>query len=499
MALATAVSVVLGGCGLLPRLTPTDDAPAPSTLEGFFDQDVDWQGCGAGAECAIVAAPLDWSDAGAGSIDLALSRVLAPAASRLGSILVNPGGPGGSGYDFVLGSATYATTDTLRERYDIVGWDPRGVGASSRVECLDDAAKDELLFGTWENDYDTEAWVAELAVAEAAFVEACVLNTGPLLEFVDSQSTAADMDLIRALLGEEQLNYLGFSYGTMFGAMYAELFPERVGRFVLDGALDPTLGGLEWLSVQMAGFDSAMLAYLDVCVAGPDCPFIGTVDDAAMQFQSVMDTVDDVALRSGDGRTLDSATLGTAIAQALYSESSWPSLTAMLTNLAAGEADAAFQFADLYYGRSGGTYASNSFEVYTATLCLDGDYATVAGTTQEGIAQIAEAAPLLGSEFSYDDYAHLDVACSLWPYPPKQRPASFDAEGANPIIVIGTTNDPATPYVWAQALAEQLSSGTLVTFDGEGHTAYPGAGPCIQATVDAYFVDGTVPAVDPDC
>ena len=137
--------------------------------------------------------------------------------------------------------------------------------------------------------------------------------------------------------------------------------------------------------------------------------------------------------------------------------------------------------------------------MYTATLCLDGDYATDERSTRDGIDAIAEAAPLLGAEFSYDDYAHLDVACSQWPYPPKEQPEAYDAEGANPVLVIGTTNDPATPYAWAEALAGQLSSGVLVTYNGEGHTAYPGAGACITSTVDAYFVDGTVPGTDPDC
>jgi len=493
VAVALAILVVATGCVSAPAPTP-----AP-TLDGFFAQEISWETCGTGVECSTVRAPMDWDDASAGEVELAVSRTTPPEGSR-GSILVNPGGPGASGFDFVRDSIGYVASADLLDSFSFVGWDPRGVGRSSAVACLDGEATDDLLFGEWENAYDTEAWIVELEAAEAGFVAACEENTGVLLGHVDSVSTARDMDLLRALLGEDKLNYLGYSYGTYYGALYAELFPERVGRLVLDGALDPTIDAIDWFSVQMAGFDSAMNAYLAACLEGGACPFSGSVTDAGQQFTDLLDTIDDRGLRSDDGRVLDSATLGFAVAAALYSQRNWPTLNQMFIEIGEGDAGTAFAFADSYYARSGdATYESNSFEAYTATLCLDDNFQTDDYTVREGLDRIADAAPLVGGYFAFDDYGHVEAACTQWPYPPAQKPASFDATGAAPILVIGTTNDPATPYAWAQSLAGQLESGVLVTFNGEGHTAYGNGNRCIQSTVDDYFLDGAVPEADPDC
>jgi len=496
-AVALALVMLASGCVTAPPVPAESDAP--TGFEEFFAQDVAWQSCGSNAECATIDAPLDWSDASKGSIELALSRVPALDDSK-GSILVNPGGPGGSGYDFVKNSISYAASGELLSNFDMVGWDPRGVGQSSRVECLDGDAKDDLLFGEWQNAYDSDAWITELEAAEQTFVDACEANTGALLEFVDSASTANDMNLMRSLLGEEKLNYLGYSYGTYFGAMFAELFPERVGRLVLDGALDPKVEAIEWFSVQMSGFDGAMNAFLESCLDAASCAFTGTLADAQKQFTQLLESMDDRGLSSSDGRVLDSATLGFAVASALYSSSNWPALSEMFVDVSNGDATLAFSFVDSYYGRSGdGQYANNSFEVYTATLCLDDDFQTDAYTVRDGLDVISAAAPLVGGPFAYDDYGHVETACTLWPYPPKPKPENFDAAGADPILVIGTTNDPATPYSWAVSLADQLSSGVLVTYNGEGHTAYGRSNDCITSTVDEYFINGTVPTSDPDC
>jgi len=496
-AVALALVMLASGCVSAPPAPVESDAP--TGFEEFFAQDVAWEGCGSTAECASIDAPLDWSDASKGSIELALSRVRASGDSK-GSILVNPGGPGGSGYDFVKNSISYAASGELLSNFDMVGWDPRGVGQSSRVECLDGDAKDGLLFGEWQNAYDSDAWITELEAAEQTFVDACAANTGALLEFVDSASTANDMNLMRSLLGEEKLNYLGYSYGTYFGAMFAELFPERVGRLVLDGALDPKIDAIDWFSVQMAGFDDAMNAFLADCLDGASCPFTGSLADAQKQFTRLLDSMDDLELTSPDGRVLDSATLGFAVASALYSSSNWPSLGQMLTDVSNGDTTLAFSFVDSYYGRSSdGVYANNSFEVYTATLCLDDNFQSDEYTVRDGLNAIAEAAPLVGAPFAYDDYGHVETACTLWPYPAKAKPETFDAAGADPILVIGTTNDPATPYSWAVSLADQLSSGVLVTYNGEGHTAYGRSNDCITTAVDEYFINGTVPTADPNC
>ncbi|TBN57758.1 alpha/beta hydrolase [Glaciihabitans arcticus] len=495
--LALALTVTLAGC-----IAPAAPTPEPEVSDGlapFFEQGVDWTECGEGVDCATIVAPLDWEHPAMGSIELAVSRIAATGTAR-GSLLVNPGGPGGSGFDFVRDSIRYVASADLMEEFDLVGWDPRGVGRSSAVECLDGAAMDELLFGQWDNAYETKAWVTELEAAEAEYAAACARNTGPLLEFVDSGSTARDMNLLRALLGDEKLNYLGFSYGTFFGTMFAELFPERVGRLVLDGALDPSIGALDWFAVQMKGFDDALVAYLAFCVGQGNCPLGGTEAAARSTFTNLLDTVDAKGIESADGRALDSATLGFAIAAALYSEENWPALTSMFEEVAVGESFIAFQFADSYYGRGGtAEYDNNSFDVYTATLCLDDDFQGDEYDVRSGLDAIDAAAPLVGGYFAFDDYAHVEAACTAWPYAPKKQPGMYDAAGADPILVIGTTNDPATPYAWAKSLAGQLESGVLVTFNGEGHTAYGRSNGCIVETVDAYFIDGTVPTSDPNC
>ena len=488
-AIALAAAVCLTGCVTGPEIRLPDPEHEP------LDQTLDWEPCGA-VECATVTAPLDWASPGEEEIELALVRVPATGDSR-GTILVNPGGPGGSGFDFVRSAITSIASPELRENYDFVGWDPRGVGRSSAVTCLDGDAKDALLFGDWTAEYGTEAWVDELEGVEEEFAAACDANTGPLLGFVDSVSTARDMDLMRELLGDEKLNYLGFSYGTYFGTVYAELFPERVGRLVLDGALDPTLTPIDWFTSQMQGFDSAAKAYLTDCVTDPACTFSGTPADAARQLGDLIESVD---LRAKDGRLLDPVGLSFAIATGLYSSSNWPTLTAMFTEVEAGETDLAFRLLDSYFARSSaGEYSDNSFEVYTATLCLDSDLAGDDYDVASGLERIEDAAPLIGRYFAFDDYAHVEAACTAWPYGASTRPSTFDAAGAAPILVIGTTNDPATPYSWATGLADQLESGVLVTYTGEGHTIYGRGNSCIDDTVDAYFIDGTVPEADPDC
>jgi pimeloyl-ACP methyl ester carboxylesterase len=496
---AAVVGLLLGGCSAPGQSATEIGSPDDSSVAEFFEQSVTWTDCGTATQCASITAPIDWDHPGDGSMTLAVARLPAPAATRQGSVLMNPGGPGASGVDFVVGSGEFLATERLRDNFDIVSWDPRGVGGSTRVTCLPDAEKDVFLYRTWNARYGTDAWVAELAEAEKAFVAACEANTGPLLEFVDSQSTAHDMELIRVLLGEDTLNYLGYSYGTQFGAQYAALFPKRVGRFVLDGATDPALGGREWITAQMTGFDSAMTSFIADCVVTADCPLGSSTSRAATNLQALIQDLDARELPAADGRVLDAATLGTGIAQALYSESYWPDLRAMFADVASGNALSAFALADAYNGRSAGGFDNNSFEVYTATLCLDSDFASDTGSTVAGIRGVGQAAPLVGAIISYDDYAHLDVSCSLWPYPPTTPVANPSATGAAPIMVVGTTNDPATPYSGAQALASALASGFLVTRTGEGHTAYAGGNACIDTTVDDYFVEGTVPPADPQC
>ncbi len=514
VAILAAGSTLLSGCFLLPFLpqggglggssgqeetvdTHTDE-DVPPELERFYTQSLTWRTLGGGIDETTVEVPLDWSDPEGETIEIAIARH--QARNPIGSLLMNPGGPGGSGYDFVNYSSSYVVTQEVLDNYDLIGFDPRGVNMSEAVTCYTDTAEqDEWMYGTYDDPYGSEGWIEELTDRGEAWVETCQENTGDLLGHLDAGSVARDMDVIRAVLGDEELHYLGYSYGTYLGAVYAELFPEKVGRMVLDGAVDPLVDDLEALATQMAGFESAYRAFLEQCLDSGSCPFDGSVDRAMAQTADLLASVDGAGLESDDGRVLDSATAATGLIYNLYSESSWGTLQQMLLDLQNGDGQLTFDSADAYNGREWGYYPDNGQDIYTAVTCNEGTLGTDGVSPLEGLEVIRERAPFLGFFAALDDYAVLDVVCSNWPYPVAELPTEFDAEGAPPILVVGTTNDPATPYASAVSLADQLSSGVLVTYEGEGHTIYAHGVPCVDDTVDAYLLDGTVPDADPMC
>jgi pimeloyl-ACP methyl ester carboxylesterase len=502
--IATVVASVLllSGCGLpLPTFldrgpvvsTPTGE-DVPEELRPFYEQVLEWSDCGNDMQCATATAPLDWSAPAAGEIDLALVRHRA-TGDRIGSLLVNPGGPGGSGYDFIADSLDYAVGEPLKQRFDIVGFDPRGVGRSSAVTCYQPAQMDEFLYGIVPAERGSDAWIDEVSASSRAFGEACSENTGELLANVDTESAARDLDLLRAILGDTKLNYLGYSYGTFLGATYAGLYPDKVGRLVLDGAVDPSADDLEVTIAQAVGFEDALRAYLEDCMQQSDCPFSGSVDAAMDEIARLLASVEASPLQGSDGRKVGADTLVTAIIYPLYSKESWPYLSDLFDSVMLGDADLALGYADGYNGRSqDGTYLDNSTEAFRAINCLDYTYQLDVGVMRQEAAEIAAAAPVIGPYFGYGD-----LGCGNWPYQSEREPAKITAEGAAPIMVVGTTGDPATPYQWAVALADQLESGVLVSYDGEGHTAYRKSNSCVDDAVEAYFIDGTVPASDPKC
>jgi pimeloyl-ACP methyl ester carboxylesterase len=307
-------------------------------------------------------------------------------------------------------------------------------------------------------------------------------------------SAARDLDLLRATLGDSSLNYLGYSYGTFLGSTYADLYPQKVGRLVLDGALDPRSGNFDVSVGQAVGFENALKAYLTDCLAGSSCPFDGSVDDGMAKIGQLLSQVDASPIRATDGRELGSSSLLTAIIYPLYDATAWDYLSDMFSDVMAGNADYAMQFADGYNGRQpDGSYKDNSTEAFMAINCLDYAYTNDPAVVQKQNADLAAAAPTIGPWWSYGD-----ISCEVWPHKTTRTPHAVTAEGAAPILVVGTTGDPATPYAWAEALAEQLSSGQLITFVGEGHTAY-GRSDCVKGVVDDYFLNGTVPASDPRC
>lgn len=487
-------ALLLAACGAPPKVqTALEDVGkadgsategAPKGYEDYYGQTLEWTECGEGFQCATASAPLSWQDSGAGSIELSLKRIPA-TGQKVGSLLVNPGGPGGSGVDFVADPSKFG--QSLRTSFDIVGFDPRGVGRSTPVTCYDDAGKDEFL----STDYPyTPEGLAERKKSVGEWAKACGENTGPLLGKVDTQSAARDMDMLRGVLGDDKLNYLGFSYGTQLGATYAGLFPKRTGRLVLDGALDTTLDSDEVALQQAEGFESALRAYVTDCQAGSDCPLTGDVTSGLQQIQTLVENAESQPIPTSSDRSVTKKLAFYGVAVTMYDEGSWSFLTQALKEaLWEGKGDDLLYLADVYNDRSeDGTFTSNSEEAFRAINCADGRAEDDMATMQQLAAQIEEAAPTLGESFGYSG-----IECAGWPYPPVEQEFDPAAKGAPPIVVIGTTNDPATPYRWAESLAKTLSSGLLVTYEGEGHTAYGRSNTCIAGAVEDYLVEGTVP------
>jgi pimeloyl-ACP methyl ester carboxylesterase len=468
--------------------TPTGEEVA-AELQPYYGQILTWTECGGGAECTTAIAPLDWQNPGEGDdIELALVRHPATGTSQ-GSLFVNPGGPGASGFDFVRDSVDFAVSAELQAAFDIVGWDPRGVGRSSAVTCYTDAADlDAFIFGIPEAEFGTPEWESEVTRVSIDFAEACAENTGPLLEFVDTDSTVRDLDMMRAIVGDPRLNYLGYSYGTDIGARYADQFAEKVGRLVLDGATDPTTTTFEVVLAQSEGFENALKAYLAACVGLGECPFPGSVEESLALIADLYDRLNADPIEAADGRFFDGAVLDIAIATALYDEGSWSFLSQMFTELRTGVVETGFLLADFYYGRENGEYVDNSLEAFIAINCLDYPVETDRAVIAEQNIQILDVAPTTS-----DPSPLGDVLCANWPYQFKGELGPVSGAGADPILVIGTTGDPATPYAWAEALASQLESGVLLTWVGEGHIAYDEGDPCINDLVDAYFISGIVP------
>jgi pimeloyl-ACP methyl ester carboxylesterase len=499
VAAGLALALTLAACSAPPARTESTPVPSDvsAELEPFYTQTLEWEDCEDDMQCTTASAPLDWSDPSRDSIDLALVRSPAEDGAPLGSVLVNPGGPGGSGYDFVADSLEYAVSPTLRSKFDVVGFDPRGVNRSSAVLCHTDTKQlDAFIYDIVPGEIGSDAWITAASDANGAYGQQCVANTGDLLGYVDTVSAARDLDLLRAVLGDEKLNYLGFSYGTLLGATYAELYPENTGRLVLDGALDPTSSNFDVSITQAKGFESALRAFLADCANAEDCPFSGTADDSMLKIRALLDRLDASPIRAPDGRELGSNSMTSAIVLPLYREADWPYLRQLFDTVMKGDATLAFTLADSYNGRDpvDGSYLDNSLEARLAINCLDyaaqGDVAVM----RQQAADLAAAAPVLGKQLSYGD-----VGCLQWPVKASTERPVIDAAGSADILVVGTTNDPATPYSWAQALAEQLENGHLVTYEGEGHTAYNKSNACVDDTVDDFFVSGTVPATDPLC
>jgi pimeloyl-ACP methyl ester carboxylesterase len=495
---------MLGGCFNIAGLTGSDSQSKPTgekvaaELEPYYHQVLTWADCDNGMECSTAIAPMDWSNP-TPDTDIELALVRQPATgTKLGSLFMNPGGPGASGYDFVYDSIDYGASEKLQASFDVVGWDPRGVGRSSAVTCYDDAGLDDFIYGLPSAPSGTQEWIDEVTQTSIDFGQACLDGTGEVLQFIDTQSTVNDLDMLRAVVGDEKLNYFGYSYGSDIGSYYVENFPDKVGRLVVDGATDSSISVFEVGLVQTKGFQLALEHYLEACPdLFDDCPFTGVLSTDLATIRALYDRYDADPVAASDGRMMDAGVLDIAMSMALYSQDSWEFLNDLFSEAQVGETDTAFFLADYYYGRDvDGTYIDNSLEAFIAIYCVDYPTETDPAVLVQQDALIREASPT-----TYRPSPPIgDVTCINWPYQYTGPPlTTLTGTGAPDILVVSTTGDPATPYEWGVALSEQLESAHLVTYNGEGHTAYTSGNKCVIAVVDDYFLKGIVPEADPNC
>ena len=479
---------------------PLVDPKLSSAVKKFYTQKVAWKTCGTGTKtkCGKISVPLNWARPAAGSIQLAVIYRKADAKKPLGSLLFNPGGPGSSAYEWLVGNPDSVGTQSLRAQYNIVAIDPRGVGMSEpKVRCLSPRDTDDFLYADQTEPLGSAADLIASRNAANKFIDSCVKNTGPGLQYIDTVSAARDLDVVRAVFADTRLNYLGYSYGTFLGTIYAALFPKRVGRLVLDGAIDPRLSDYEQSLAQLKGFDSALKVYLANCLESSDCPFksSGTVAKAEQRIADWFRALEDKPLPTDSGRKLTVWAAQTGLIMALYSQDYWPYASDAFKDAFNADGTGFLRLADLYNDRNpDGSYASNIMEANISINCLDSRTPWVEAEVAAQNQKVIAASKVFGRYWQNGA-----LLCSMWPYPQAKMPANLSAPGSLPILVIGTTNDPATPYPQAQALAKLLKSGVLVTYNGEGHTAYTRSNGCIDTTVDRYFLYGRVPKSDPSC
>lgn len=523
-ALALGLLLGLTGCtvpgdppsaGVAPGAVVEERGPAgvvPEALARYYAQPLTWEGCASYAtaetdqvayadpqlECARLEVPLDYRrpELRTATIGL-LRRPATDPAARIGALVVNPGGPGASGMSAAASLAWAVAGTEIGRRFDLVGFDPRGIGASEpKIRCLTTEERDAERL---DSDTDTApTGVAQTEAEERAFVQACAERVGiEVLANVGSRDVARDMDILRSALGERQLNYLGYSYGTRVGIAYAEQFGGNVRSMILDGAVDPDQELVESLVAQGAGFQQAFDAFNVWCVQQPSCWLQGdparAPEEAPAQFRALTLPLDTRPLPVGQ-RALSYSDATTATIQALYAKALWPVLNEGLQQLAADDGTILLQLADLYYERGPRGY-STAQDAFTAIRCMDYPPVTDPAVLAEADRRYREAAPFLDD--GNPPSAAAD-ACAFWPVPPTSHPHRPRVPGLPRTLVVSTTGDPATPYAAGTELARALGA-VLLTFEGNQHTVVLQGVPCVEDIVTAYLVDLRLPPAGARC
>lgn len=460
---------------------------APSTLAGYYAQKLDWKPCDDGFECARLVVPFDYSRPGWRRFSLPVIKL--PAAHPADSLVINPGGPGGSGVQYAL-AARDEFSPAVLQHFSIVGFDPRGTGGSEpALRCMTGPQLDRY-FAT-DDEPATAAQLSAIVAESEFFAGQCARNGRGLLPYVGTQNAARDMDVLRAALGEPALTYLGKSYGTYLGTWYAQQFPHRVRALVLDGAIDPDSSGLSQDTVQADGFEDAFGTFAAWCTAGRNCP-LGhgvPVSAAVARVQGLIARASARPLNNGlgDGQVADGAMLLNGIASALYSRSFWPLLRTGLADAFGGDGTVLVELGNMLMERNAGGSYSNLADMDTAVNCLDRPWPRSLSAWRSAAAAAARSAPLFGAPLVWGS-----LTCAYWPVASSPLP-SITASGAPPILVVGNLHDPATPYRWARTLARDLSSGVLLGWNGDGHTAYMEGSSCVDDAVDGYLISLRVP------
>jgi len=477
------VTILVVAC---TRNSPTaDKSPVQTPAPG----NITWTECGGGFQCGNLDVPLDYEHPQGRKISLALTRVPAKDnAHRIGSLLVNPGGPGESGIEFLRNDIT--SLSNLNKRFDLVTWDPRGVAASTPITCVDGAQLDAYLGLDTVLD-DPQEKQASIDAAKN-FAAGCQAKSGDLLPFMDSMSTAHDMDQIRIAVGDAKLTYLGFSYGTYIGQWYAHFFPDRVRALSLDGVVDPTVTANDSLLGQVSGFEQNLQAFLKDCKARSSCLY-GRTGDPATKLTALMSRLDSTPLKVGT-RELTRALAMTGVLVSLYDQSLWRYLDQGLTAAESGDGRILLLLADAYNHRNAdGTYSNLFNGAFHSTYCLDFPVPTDVAAYDALGPSYARASALFGP---WSQYANMQ--CAFWPVKPKGTQGPITVTGAAPILLIGGTNDPATPYSEAQSVNSQIQGSVLLTREGNGHTSYDSSD-CAHAAEDAYLINLTLPATGTIC
>jgi len=464
----------------------------PSTLAEYQSQKLNWSQCYDNFECSYLQVPVDYSNFREGRFRLHVLRLKAiDQKNKIGSLVINPGGPGASGVDYAY-NAEYIFGPSLLEKYDIVGFDPRGIGGSDPIRCLTDSQTDASFAADSKPDNQKE--LNTLISEMRQYVSRCESKTKDILHYSTADS-ARDMDLLRSALGQKKLNYLGVSYGTYLGTLYADYFPNKVGRMVLDGAISPIVSSTEQNLMQAIGFDSALNAFIADCYKHLDCVLEQPVEKAQKQFISLFKKASINPLLGTNGRPVTESLVVLGTAYTLYDRSTgWPQLRGALKEAFSGNGQEFLSLADDYAQRNGdGTYNTNETDAQFVIDCLDWKGPRTTAEIVDEAKVFAEKAPVFGPYLAYSG-----LSCQFFPKLSIASPV-IKKISTSPILIVGTTRDPATPYKWALDLHNTILNSRLISLNGDGHTGYGHGSSCVDSAVDHYLLTGTAPALDLAC